>query len=317
MPPPCILYLALKSILVSRLQKILCCPEILWQSVELPGSTYVSNHTSPCTPLEPNQIIVNRIQKDTQLQYASAVALKFMSVGYQSATELAVEITDTLNRDIVSTAISTSRLPLDRVWQKFTVHTDSSGWIYLKLCAIGLHEWLNLLTYQLPNTIKNSQNFPKVSINWELNNIFPVLYTHARCCSLLRLGAQKQIIQLNQPDPDLAGWKITAPEVIDWLNIDRQFRCTHPAEHRLIGQIIDIFDELACTPTLTPQRLWKLTQDLSQVFQAFYASCQIFGAIGTDDRALAQARLGLVFITQALLNWILRDWLDISPPTEL
>lgn len=317
MPPPNILYLALKSILVNRLQKILCCSEIVWQSIELTSTTRSPDPILSCTSLEPSEIVVNRVYKDDQFQYVSAIALKLASLKCGLATELAVEITDALNRDIIAVSRTTDHLSLDRVWQNFTVQAAPSGWIYFKLGAIGLHEWLNLLMTWLPTRRQSSQNSLRIFSHQDSDNLFSILHTHARCCSLLRLGAYKQLIQLNQPDPDSAAWTITNPDILDWLNTDRQFRCTHLMEHKLISQIIDIFDELACISSPDPQRLWRLVQGLSQAFQEFYASRRMFGTIETDDRALVQARLGLVFITQALLSWILQDWLNVYPPAEL
>lgn len=342
MSPKHILYPALKLILVNRLQKALYCSKTVQQAVESTNSDpvsnaislpihlhNVSNHSSP----NPSEIPVNRVQKDSQVWYVSPIALKLtlsnrvQSTGHQQTINLAQEIVDILNRDIVAASTVTDLLPLDRVRQNFVSQSDPAGWIHFKLRAAGLHEWLTILCDRLPTFVLQDCELPiAISPNTFTQQHgqqhdqtdFAVLHTYARCCSLLHLGMQEQVIQLDQLSPELAVWIIKNPDPIAWLNADSQIYCTHPAEQFLIAQIIDILDELGCNTSPFPsKRLWKFSQQLSQAFQQFDAGCRIFGAIQTDDRPLAQARLGLVLITQALLNWILRSWLHLSPPIAL
>lgn len=341
-----ILSLALKSILVNRLQKILSGSEKICQFRELAGFAGLTDSTSRSDRLSLSKIPLRRGQSDSQIWYASAIAFRLArsepKTEQQLTMELALEITDALNRNIVPTDATTHPLPLDRVWQNFGVQLIGTGWIYFNLSEIGLQEWLTVLSDRLPTLTQNSlfqnslhqnslfQNNQRHLADFSPPNPgamhdancstthFSVLYAHARCCALLRLGMQEQLIQLEQSPLPSATWMLTHPESIAWLNADQQFRCTHIAERRLIAQIVDILDELDCPPdSLSAARLWQLAHRLSQDFQTFHANCRLFGAIKTDDLALAQARFGLVLITQALLHWILQGWLHISPPIAL
>lgn len=338
MPLSHILSLALKSILVNRLQKILSYSEKVCQFIELAGFAGLTNDTSRPDRLSLSEIPLRRVQSDNQIGYTSAIAFRLARSGHQIGNksgqpltmELALEIASVLNRDIVSTDVTTHPLPLDRVWQNFMVQPIAPGWIHLNLSEIGLQEWLTVLSDRLPTLPQNNQHNQRHLADSSpprpaaLDDTicpatrFSVLYAHARCCNLLRLGMQEQLIQLDPPAPPSAIWRLTHPESIAWLDANRQFRCTHVAEWQLIAQIVDILDELDCTPdALSPARLWQLAHRLSQDFQTFDANCRLFGAIKTDDRALAQARFALVLITQALLRWILQGWLHISPPIAL
>lgn len=332
MPLPHILYPALKLILVNRLQKILYCSENSHPTAKFTNLTdssdVLSEHSpsqnSPSQPdrLNPNQISLHRVQKNSQICYVSAIALQLARSKQEPAPQLAVEIADILNRDSVLPDATIYPLSLDRIWQNFTVQPIASGWLHLKLNGMGLQEWLNTLIDQLPALMlrepgNSAGTTLDPAIGADFTHSFAVLSTHARCCSLLRSGMQAQLLQLEQPDPNSAAWSLSSSDALTWLDADRHFRCTHLTERHLIAQIVDILDELGCRPTVPPQRLWQLSHRLSQNFQAFHAHCRIFGAIQTDDRALAQARLGLVLITQALLGWMLQNWLHVSPPIEL
>lgn len=347
MPSNHILYPALKLILVNRLQKALYYSQNVWQPVELTSLVPTSHTTSLSTCLHnlsnpsslshssPNssEIPVNRVKRDDQVWYISPIALKLtltnarfthhQQSSRQKTIDLAEKIADLLNRDTIAAAIATDLPPLDRIGQNFVAETDPSGWIHFNLRAAGLHEWLKVLCDRLPTFVLQNHELPIVGWSKGIpdryhQTSFAVLHTYARCCSLLRLGLQEQIVQLDLLNPELAVWILKNPGTIAWLNADRQLYCTHPTEQFLIAQIINVLDELGCnTTSLASQRLWKFAQQLSQSFQQFDAGCRIFGATQTTDRALAQARLGLVLITQALLNWILRSRLYLSPPIAL
>ena len=294
--------------------------------------------TNPRTSLSANLATssLRRVtQPNGQIEYISAVAFRLSRSSQKPTLELALEIAHSLSRGTISLDDTPYPLCFDRVWQNFTVHVRPPGWIHLKLHDRGLQEWLNCLCVQLPTLAEPKPQHNRAGFNLsELSSpeditdrctteCFTILHTHARCCSLLRLGMQERLIQLEQPDPSLPAWRLSHSSAIAWLNADCRFRCTHPTEQQLIAQIVDVLDVLGtdllgnAPQQLVCEKLWQLSHCLSQDFQAFHAHCRIFGAIKTSDRALSQTRLGMVFLTQALLHWILRDWLHISPPLEL
>jgi hypothetical protein len=205
-------------------------------------------------------------------------------------------------------------------------------------------------------------------------NLFPVQYAHARCCSLLRLAHWQGLIKLRDLDFNTLNRQLIEPSPIPWLNDDQQtpfygllsttkderhslqiptfkldtmnastqrrnenpsplppttysllpiyktdtrqrrLRLVHPAEVALIAQIVDWLDEMSDPE----QRNWvKLASAVSNAFDNFYSSCRIWGEVKTQTPKLAQARLGLVGVTQASLRALLEDQLGIPAPVEL
>jgi len=346
MPPNHILYPALRLILVNRLQKAVDCLEVdclgtvrqpveLTSSVFTPDATFalgdrpsllnlsLPSHSSP----DLEKIPVSRVKRADQVWYVSPIALKLTlsnsQYSKQQTVNLAEKLAYLLNRDIITATTTTDLLPLDRIGQHFVAQIDQSGWIHFKLETVGLQEWLKVLCDRLPTFVLQKQDLPITALlppspDPHHQVSFAVLHAHARCCSLLRLGMQEQIVQLDPLNSKLAVWKIKNPDPIAWLNANGQLYCIHPAEQHLIAQIVNTLDELICnTSSFSTQQIWKLAQQLSQAFQQFDAECRIFGATKTDDRPLSQARLGLILITQALLNWMLRSGLRLSPPIAL
>jgi arginyl-tRNA synthetase len=143
-----------------------------------------------------------------------------------------------------------------------------------------------------------------------LSNLSKVQYIHARCCSLLRLGHQEKIIQLN----DSPALMLVYPEPIPWLTADGQLHFVHPAERRLIAQLLGLLDELG---GMNQPKWVKRAFDAAQAFETFERECRIFGEVKTQMPHLAQARLGLVGVTRAILKLLLQDRLGIVAPIEL
>jgi arginyl-tRNA synthetase len=142
-----------------------------------------------------------------------------------------------------------------------------------------------------------------------------VQYAHARCCSLLRLAHRQGLIKLKDLDFKTLDWQLLEPNPIPWLNDDQAaLRLVDPAEKRLIAQILDSRDALS-DPGQLSQR--KLASALSNEFERFYSNCRIWGEVKIQTPKLAQARLGLVAVTQALLRSLLQDHLGVPAPAEL
>ena len=64
------------------------------------------------------------------------------------------------------------------------------------------------------------------------------------------------------------------------------------------------------------QRSLKVALSLSESFEEFSKHCRIYGEVKKTPQ-LAQARLGLVAVTQKLLRSLLQDDLGVSAPVEL
>jgi hypothetical protein len=338
-----IVYPALKVILVNRLQKSLpfgengkpVPPYLGWDS-------YLGKEN--CRQLLPSshstrspEIPIQRIQQRDRVCYGSAIALKLSQQQGLSASEVAHQITNALRQTIEPSTSTEPHLSIPikvHPWHKvelqilsnLIITVESRGWIYLTLADRGLAAWLQgLIDFTDWGNLSKQRNFIDfASIPTTLNpdqvalpkalpkaiDPFQILHSHARCCGLLRLGMRENLISLHYCDrPTQSPFSLTSscftPQTL-------QFQ--HATERLLIEQFIDSLDRLS-TPSLSPLQHWRLAQNLSQAFYEFHANCPIFGASQTL-RQLAQARLGLVFICQQLL-WFLLKRLQVDAPIEL
>lgn len=133
--------------------------------------------------------------------------------------------------------------------------------------------------------------------------LFRVQYVHARCAMLLRSAARE-------------GWFswVDPPPVLPWLMNTDQLRLQHSIEQQTIGLLFDAVDALATLQT--SDRLWKQAVNLSRQLDAFQAVCRVWGEVKAGDRLLAQARLGLTWAGQQLLQ-VLLEALDFDAPMSL
>jgi Fe-S cluster biosynthesis and repair protein YggX len=288
-------------------------------------------------------IALHRINDTAHIQYASAIALKLERLWKRSASEIAIDIIATIvaNRVAMFTTstiessnendsqLSKGRL-YQRVWNELQEHSrvwaNPTGWIYWQLSEHGLAAWLQILIEQplwlgdrseLNLSFNNDNQFLRNSTN---NFLFKLQYSHARCCSLLCSAAQEQLIGLNQLDSGFPWLNccIIHPSPLPWLDSSGSLRLSHPAERNLIAQLLTTLDELSSF--LQAERegsILKLASDLSTSFQYFYSACRIWGEVKTTNLSLAQARLGLVRVTQAVLRLLLQDLLEVDAPVEL
>jgi arginyl-tRNA synthetase len=128
------------------------------------------------------------------------------------------------------------------------------------------------------------------------------------------------LIKLQDLDFKSLSWQLVEPNPIPWLDdqgTDTEqavLRLVHPTERRLITELLDFQAAISDSDQLS---LVKLGNSLSKAFEQFYSSCRILGEVKTQNPRLAQARLGLVGITQAMLRSLLEDQLGVSAPVEL
>lgn len=246
-----------------------------------------------------------------------------------------------------SQSLSPSQVCLD-----FSVEVMFPGWMQFRLSDRGLATWLQQLI-QIPALLSDWEN--KSSIGFQrqgevgeretqiknryspepdithqgqlteraknAHSLFGVQYAHARCCSLLRLAHRQGLIKLSDPDCKTLGWQFVDPNPIPWLYGDpgmesesMRLRLGHSAERGLIAQVLDGIEQISHS---TPASAIKLANALSDGFEKFYSACRIWGEVKTETPKLAQARLGLVGVTQKLLRSLLQDQLGVTAPLEL
>ena len=216
--------------------------------------------------------------------------------------------------------------------QDFLVQVMPSGLIHLELTEPSLAAWLQRLIQAPPlfraredlgdkeeiSTITSlSPPSPKSSSPTPL---FPIQHAHARCCSLMQLAHSEGLLTLKQIDADTSAalWLVVAPNPIPWLNLEQKLYLSHPTERALIAQLLALLDDLNCYfPSPKVVDWHKAGANLSQAFQSFYSHCRIWGEVKNQNLQLAQARLGLVLISQSVLRLLLQERLSAIAPLEL
>ena len=247
------------------------------------------------------EIPVNWIKNQTGLIYGSAIALKLAPRLNQSPLDLATSIGlkfPTLNPEL-------GKFPLD-----VTIQVLPSGMLQFEFTDAGIAAWLEQMIRHpwTPTAIQDRQILP---------DLFGIQYSHARCCSLLRLGDRDQLITLEASNLIATlplKIKPNSPP-IPWLNPQGKLQFSQIYEYQLLTQSGNLVDLLFCAAS--PQNWLKIADQFSQSFQQFYRYCQIWGEVKQSQPELAQARLGLVFITQFLLKILLEEKLGIMPPLDL
>ncbi|MEM1173153.1 MAG: DALR anticodon-binding domain-containing protein [Cyanobacteria bacterium P01_H01_bin.35] len=257
-------------------------------------------------------IPIKQIRDSGGVIYKSAIALKLAPVLQQPAIYIATELAKYC-REIVNTEGRKDVV-------NFQVEVISSGLIYLKLTDLSITNWLSYLTsvplqgekqkFQINIKHKSSQTI----------NLFPIQYSHARCCSLLFMGERDGLITLVSTTPENYSkfWLISTSDSIPWQKSNGELQFLHHAEYELIAQIASTLDYIYCVSTTRKTINWvKVANSLSTTFQTFYRQCRIWGEVKVKTPKLAKARLGLVLVTQSLLRFLLEEKLGTEALLEL
>lgn len=325
---PFILYPALRTILVNRIQKILHSYEKVRYSSESTSSGTSSVESPQQEKPGIADIPLNRIQNDNEIQYVSALAFRLAKLWQKPALEIANQVVAELQQldcsahsDLEVSLPPSYQALLQRVEPAWVIQITSPGWINLRLTEPGLLEWMEFTQAhipQYPHSISvNMQTYEAKDLS-NSTRVFEVLYSHARCCSLLRLGEREGLIQLQRVDVLSA----TSQYIVEPHSLFRS--CTAKrlgwgaSAWQLIGQIVDTLDVLTAGERfLSRGEFWKLAFQLSQQFQRFDASQAILGTVKPLCPSIAPSHLGLVLITQALLRLLLEEGCGVTAPSEL
>jgi arginyl-tRNA synthetase len=223
--------------------------------------------------------------------YDSAIALKLAALQSQSPCVIAEQIV--------------SGLPIDRsLWQ---VQVVPPSLIRFRCSEAEIAAWLQ-------QSLQASRIFAASALSTAAEStrsrppseqIFRVQYMHGRCCTLLQSAVRE-------------GWLASpadAPLQIPWLTASGQLRLQHSVERKAIGLLFDCLDGIEARQ-LTAADLWKQAIELSQSLDTFQAVCRVWGEVKANDLPLAQARLGLTWAGQQLLQ-VLLTRLGIDAPIAL
>lgn len=250
------------------------------------------------------EIPLSKTKETHRVRYLSAIALQLTDRWQLSPLEIATQLTSHLQRDL----------------EGLRVEVMPSGMMQLEVADSTLASWLQTLT-QTSLPLPNSKYpLPPIQPPLSDDSLFPLQYSHARCCSLLRMAHREGSIVLANPNPDRTPslWQFLTPNPIPWVNPDRTLRFTQTAETHLISQLLVTADALYEPTAPRPLPGWlKLANALSLAFQTFYDRCRLWGEVKIQTPELVQARFGLVAVTQSLLRSLLQDILKTVAPLEL
>lgn len=206
----------------------------------------------------------------------------------------------------------TSKDDLDLERKQLLTEIVSSGWINFYLDAKFIADWLQRsLFWSQSNGINQPQltNRAIYTLDTTPAKLFLAQYIHARCCSLLHLGARENLITLADNQA-----QITQPESIPWLDPEHNLWLTEIAEHNLLQQLLTVSDSWVEN---TDCRWSKLALNLSQNAAIFLADCRFLGEVKQQYPQKAIARLGLITLVQFWLEKILVEKLGVAVPREL
>jgi arginyl-tRNA synthetase len=212
--------------------------------------------------------------------------------------------------------------------KEFTIQVVSPGWIHLEVTQMLLATWLQSLAVggaESREEVVGSKVYSLQRVSASPSSfLFTAQYAHARCCSLVRLAVQEGLIQqrelnLDQAKSSLVRFlpSILTPNPIPWLNCDEKLRFNHPASYRLINELVRVVDKLECPDSGSSVNWEKVAVNLSQAFETFWCQCRIFGEVKTTSPELAQAKIGLVLVTQSVLKFLLESKLGVFALNEV
>jgi hypothetical protein len=230
---------------------------------------------------------------EVQIIYKSPLCLLLASIQGQPAKAIAQQFIDLYST--LKTTETNSNLDLQ-------VSISGEGWLEFSFGERFLTTWLQ----QLPHREFPQHSPPPSRANFP----FHLYYTHARCCSLLRGAHRDKLIKLHSLDFQQPHWQWQAPQPIPFNCLSWQLQ----QEKKLLRQLMIIVDELSAQ---TESPWLKLATNFSEVILDFERNCRIWGEIKGQNCQLAQARLGLIALSQYYFRWILEQKLGVFPPVDL
>lgn len=308
-------FFSIKHLLQQKLLTTISVSNWKMTVTDLPDAAALTRETIP----------LRRLSVDTGVLYRSAIAFQLAPLLHAQALNLAHQLLQSLS---IISQDKTSPTCID-----FCVKVVPPGWLDFQLTDQALATWLQQFI-QNPSLSKQGTrrqgDLPQDAVKMPQSPcpplplsppspVFRGQYTHARCCSLLRLAHRQGLIQLSGLDVNpCRQW--LQPNPIPWLDVEQaqgQWRLVHPAEWHLLAQLLDVQDWQPATRNQQQPNGVKRAVALSEAFEQFYSRCRIWGEVETQTPRLAQARLGLVAVTQISLKALLQDDLGVTAPVQL
>jgi hypothetical protein len=256
---------------------------------------------------------------------ASPFPLKLASQWKRSQTVV------TSPQEIGTALIAQISQQTESFWLTPSLSLHPQGWLYAHFSALELSKWLQSLLLATPF----QPDVEPLTISPGISSdpvIFQLQYAHARCCSLLRLAQQENLISLTNGDNQLA--QLKSPVIWQTLTGELQFQTL--AEHQLLLALMQFPQSLSphkimygySQTALPGHQTWiewpppepylrRQSQQWSHLFLNFYRQCRIFGDVQQVTPELATARLALIFILRRVLAFSLETALQVEAPVTL
>jgi hypothetical protein len=216
---------------------------------------------------------------------------------------------------------------------KLWVHPE--GWLYADFAANYLAQFLQNLITAEPTLLSIASTKQVLKTRSTIISSDPVLfglqYAHARCCSLLHLGAQEKFL----PPSDLEHYFRDCGTSL-WQTNSGELRLQTKAEQALLLALLQFPQSLSpqrvtyscCAPMvsgietrliwpLPPAHLHKQAIAWSQLFSDFHRDCRLFGAVQKNTPQIALARFGLIYIVKNVLTFLLEEIFQVTAPLVL
>jgi hypothetical protein len=161
--------------------------------------------------------------------------------------------------------------------------------------------------------------------------LFGLQHAHARCCSLLNLGAQEKFLPLNDLEHYFRGCGTSL-----WQTDSGELRLQTKAEQALLLVLLQFPQSLSpqkvvygcCSPTvsgLETRVIWPLPSAhlrkqaiaWTQLFSDFHRDCRLFGTLQQNTPQVALARFALIYIVKNVLRFLLEEILQVTAPLAL
>jgi hypothetical protein len=193
----------------------------------------------------------------------------------------------------------------------------SSGWINFYLDSEAIAGWLERSQLVITNQTTARSYSATAGILLDagsrtLDKLFVMQYIHARCCSLLQLGAREKAIAI-QDNFDYIGWQIVEPQLISWADEEHNLWFSKLSEHNLLCRLLSVTDSFASNSNDWLKLSWNLSCDTA----IFLADCRFLGEVKQRCPQKAIARLGLIALVQYWLQKILVEKLKVAAPKTL
>jgi hypothetical protein len=271
--------------------------------------------------------LLKRVKHSTRLVYSTAIAYKLAAHNSLPIAQITEHIISSVSSNTLIFLNNWKPIILPEATQDYSVEATSSGLIQFELRDHAISAWLDFI---IQNPLKQNSEWsggenpfkvaPKIALPNLYSEIFAVQYAYARCCTLLQLAHQEELITLKQTETDSALWQFSDPAFIPWLNSNSQLWLSSSPERRLICQLLTVLDEVFCPSVRSSlETYFRLAQIVSQEFQEFYRQR---GVVHLSDRTNSYskgnaspnrvyAQLALIIATQRVLRLLLEDLLGI------